>query len=48
MKAQWNLQVGWVNDGVDPVFLGVFRESDGAALYQVKKNINNNDDGSVG
>jgi len=32
-----NLQVGWVNDGVDPVFLDVFRESGGAALYQVKK-----------
>jgi len=33
-----NLQVGWVNDGVDPVFLDVFRDSGGAALYQVKKN----------
>ena len=31
-----NLQVGWMNDGVDPVFLDVFRESGGAALYQVK------------
>lgn len=33
-----NLQVGWVNDGVDPVFLDVFRESGGAALYQVNNN----------
>ena len=32
---QGNLQVGWVNDGVDPVFLDVFRPSGGAALYQV-------------
>ncbi|KAK1739907.1 2OG-Fe(II) oxygenase family protein [Skeletonema marinoi] len=33
-----NLQVGWINDGVDPVFLDVFRESGGAALYQVNNN----------
>lgn len=32
-----NLQVGWINDNV-PVFLDVFRESGGAALYQVKNN----------
>jgi len=29
-----NLQVGWVNDSI-PVFLDVFRESGGAALYQL-------------
>ena len=29
-----NLQVGWVNDST-PVFLDVFRESGGAALYQL-------------
>ena len=40
-----NLQVGWVNDGVDPVFLDVFRESGRAALYQVVvNNKNDNDD----
>ena len=33
-----NLQVGWVNNGVDPVFLDVFRESGGAALYHVVRN----------
>jgi len=37
-----NLQVGWINDGVTPVFLDVFRESGGACLYQVVNNNNNN------
>lgn len=30
-----NLQVGWVNEGRDPVFLDCFRESGGSALYKL-------------
>jgi len=30
-----NLQVGWLNNDSTPVFLDVFRESGGAALYQL-------------
>jgi hypothetical protein len=36
-----NLQVGWINNGVDPVFLDVFREGGGAALYHVVRNSGN-------
>lgn len=42
-----NLQVGWINNGVDPVFLDVFRESGGAALYHVVRSSsgsNNNEE----
>jgi len=42
-----NLQVGWINDGVDPVFLDVFRESGGAALYQVNNNNDSNEEERV-
>ena len=43
-----NLQVGWINDGTDPVFLDVFRESGGSALYHLVAAAKDDDDGPEG